>query len=140
MFFFAFNTLILTLHIVFFFVILKDRGYVRVIQSIVFTALQSSFLYCGLKDPGIVFPALEIELGETGYCYRCGATRGGTHCAICEVCIDGYDHHCGFIGKCVGKGNIKSFYALLVCAFATMIVVVLSLAWTTWSYQRLMKK
>ena len=32
------------------------------------------------------------------------------HCRICNVCIEGYDHHCPWVTKCVGKGNICSFY------------------------------
>jgi predicted amidophosphoribosyltransferase len=29
------------------------------------------------------------------------------HCDICKVCVIKYDHHCVWVGKCVGKKNIK---------------------------------
>jgi hypothetical protein len=38
----------------------------------------------------------------------------------CRACIDGYDHHCPWTGKCIGRGNVKYFYAwlfFLVLAF-----------------------
>ena len=36
------------------------------------------------------------------------------HCGFCNVCIKGLDHHCIWIGKCVGKGNIYTFYIMLL--------------------------
>ena len=31
------------------------------------------------------------------------------HCDICNICCEFYDHHCPWIGKCIGKNNILSF-------------------------------
>ena len=31
------------------------------------------------------------------------------HCDICNVCCEFYDHHCPWIGKCIGKNNYLSF-------------------------------
>ena len=31
------------------------------------------------------------------------------HCNTCGVCIEGYDHHCVFFGKCFGRGNVIFF-------------------------------
>lgn len=31
------------------------------------------------------------------------------HCDICDVCCEKYDHHCPWIGKCIGKNNYYSF-------------------------------
>ena len=36
------------------------------------------------------------------------------HCKLCEVCVEKMDHHCVWVGKCVGKNNAFSFYAMLV--------------------------
>ena len=36
------------------------------------------------------------------------------HCLSCKICILGYDHHCGWSSKCIGQGNIKSFWIFLV--------------------------
>ena len=31
------------------------------------------------------------------------------HCDICNICCEFYDHHCPWIGKCIGQNNILSF-------------------------------
>eukprot|EP00339_Tiarina_fusa_P002421 CAMPEP_0117004518 /NCGR_PEP_ID=MMETSP0472-20121206/5452_1 /TAXON_ID=693140 ORGANISM="Tiarina fusus, Strain LIS" /NCGR_SAMPLE_ID=MMETSP0472 /ASSEMBLY_ACC=CAM_ASM_000603 /LENGTH=290 /DNA_ID=CAMNT_0004705475 /DNA_START=145 /DNA_END=1013 /DNA_ORIENTATION=- len=33
----------------------------------------------------------------------------GAHCPDCNVCVAGYDHHCVWMGTCVGKKNYKQF-------------------------------
>ena len=61
---------------------------------------------------------------EARYCRKCRIVRGRGvyHCEDCDVCIEGYDHHCPWIGKCVGSGNIGSFYFFLVMIFGTLIM------------------
>lgn len=36
------------------------------------------------------------------------------HCIFCNICVKGYDHHCVWIGKCVGKYNKIPFYFFLI--------------------------
>lgn len=36
------------------------------------------------------------------------------HCFICDECIDGFDHHCYWINKCVGKKNYWLFSIFIV--------------------------
>ena len=35
------------------------------------------------------------------------------HCEECHICIEGRDHHCAWCRKCIGKGNLCSFYIWL---------------------------
>lgn len=58
----------------------------------------------------------------TDYCPKCAAKTvlGMKHCNICNTCIDQHDHHCYWINKCVGKGNIKQFRVFLV---STIILI-----------------
>eukprot|EP00347_Sterkiella_histriomuscorum_P020415 403337893 len=61
---------------------------------------------------------------ELRYCRDCDFwyDRHTYHCEDCEVCIQGYDHHCIFFGKCIGQGNIWSFWITLAMVFACFIV------------------
>ena len=43
--------------------------------------------------------------------------EGTQHCKICNVCIEGYDHHCNLMGTCVGKNNLKVFYLYVLGCF-----------------------
>eukprot|EP01068_Selenidium_serpulae_P002478 Selendium_serpulae@DN2487_c0_g1_i2.p1 len=49
------------------------------------------------------------------FCEVCKLTppAGSYHCEDCEVCIEGYDHHCPWTSKCIGKGNVCEFYTWL---------------------------
>ena len=46
------------------------------------------------------------------------------HCSDCDVCIDGYDHHCPWTGKCIGKGNKLPFMAFIIhtCFFFNFLI------------------
>lgn len=39
--------------------------------------------------------------------------RSIEHCDECEMCVEGYDHHCGVLGNCVGKRNLFSFNSMI---------------------------
>ena len=50
------------------------------------------------------------------------------HCFECEVCIEGYDHHCPWVTKCIGKGNIKFFYVFVASTFSYLFIMFLTVA------------
>ncbi|CAI5726265.1 unnamed protein product [Hyaloperonospora brassicae] len=76
----------------------------------------------GCTNPGIV-QRTDVPLDDTfTYCDHCESYRpeGAMHCMDCRVCIEEYDHHCPWTGKCIGKRNVRYFYAwlfFLVLAF-----------------------
>ncbi|CAH0473452.1 unnamed protein product [Peronospora belbahrii] len=81
----------------------------------------------GCSNPGIV-TRITMPLDDTyTYCDYCDSYRpeGALHCMDCRVCIEEYDHHCPWTSKCVGKGNIRYFYAwllFLVLAFVYEVI------------------
>jgi hypothetical protein len=42
----------------------------------------------------------------------CGAlkVKNVHHCSTCERCVYFMDHHCIWVGNCVGRGNLKFFF------------------------------
>jgi hypothetical protein len=69
------------------------------------------------RDPGICFdktipedvPADEARLWR--WCDFCNGFQppDGAHCPQCNVCVAGYDHHCVWMGTCIGKKNYRHF-------------------------------
>ncbi|CAI2375841.1 unnamed protein product [Moneuplotes crassus] len=49
------------------------------------------------------------------------------HCDDCNKCVEYYDHHCPWFGKCIGKNNIITFYifiaSFMILIFATFFSV-----------------
>eukprot|EP01039_Chlorochromonas_danica_P006088 gene6088-6705_t len=93
-------------------------------------------LLTALSDPGIVFPSQHTQDstseseglladesagggggvagagGERFFCEDCqlvepaGVSRMD-HCRLCGYCIEGLDHHCPWMGQCIGKKNMR---------------------------------
>jgi DHHC palmitoyltransferase len=54
------------------------------------------------------------------WCDYCQASQppDGAHCLDCGVCVAGYDHHCVWMGTCIGKGNFRQFVRFNLCWLA----------------------
>ena len=75
---------------------------------------------CFLVNPGII-QNKKMDNENNGYCVICGIyynlANGVSHCSSCNVCVEKMDHHCVWVGKCVGKNNLFSFYAMIGSVF-----------------------
>ena len=82
-----------------------------------------------LINPGIVLNR-KLDDENTNYCSKCKVyyklSSKVNHCNLCEVCIEGFDHHCVWVGKCIGKKNIKPFYGIIVSVGITYIFLIIT--------------
>ena len=61
------------------------------------------------------------------YCETCFIFRpiGSAHCNVCGNCVLQFDHHCLWLGTCVGKRNYREFlwFTATLCALALHVFV-----------------
>ena len=106
---------------------------IKLYYTCLFFVILTTYFGTFLLNPGIMFQNVKDEESDVNmdYCKECNQyypkSKKVKHCQICMVCTDHRDHHCGVIGKCISKGNIKWFYGMLVSAMVSMISVYIAI-------------
>ena len=111
-----------------------------VLNLLIYTFIVIFLLIGGCSDPGILERNNEFSFYDNrksmikmniqghminvNYCYTCFHFRPPrtSHCAECDNCVLNFDHHCLWMGTCVGKRNYKYFYYILfLTSFCSLI-------------------
>ncbi len=95
--------------------------YIKCLYIFLMNVAVALYIMMFLSNPGIISNKLEstdsedLEDTQSYTCKKCRAIRSqkAFHCYDCGVCIEGYDHHCIWVGKCVGAGNLRLFYCFV---------------------------
>ncbi|XP_042222045.1 palmitoyltransferase ZDHHC17-like [Homarus americanus] len=97
-----------------------------------------NFMRAWRGDPGVITADQAqkyqtiIELAERDgfdpqwFCSTCLVRRPirSKHCSVCNRCIAKFDHHCPWVGNCIGANNLKYFigYLIMLCAMSCFVV------------------
>lgn len=100
-----------------------------IIEIILLIGTSSLCLVCSCSDPGVL-PSVTLNINQLNnvlvfnkskfhfirgikfkikFCATCHILRspGVSHCKKCNACIEKFDHHCPWVGNCIGKNNYK---------------------------------
>lgn len=104
----------------------------------IFTPLQLYTYYvCWLSDPGVALidrtQQLEtiIKMAETDgffdikrFCSTCLIRKPlrSKHCSHCNKCVARFDHHCPWVGNCIGAKNHKYFLWFLFSVVVNLTI------------------
>lgn len=113
--------------------------FIYIISIILYVISLFSLIKGGCTDPGIIprqmgthlfRPKKEFKMVSNGsfvvfsYCPTCNIFRPPrtSHCAVCDNCCQRFDHHCIWLGNCIGKRNYKYFFLLVLSLFINSII------------------
>lgn len=136
--FLCFNSFICIGYICFFYFFWNNMSlFIKFFGIIILLTFFISYTITFLMNPGIPKYDENAILGQPRekytFCNLCkiwvNNENKTSHCFDCNVCVEGYDHHCPWTGKCIGKKNLKYFYIFLMsilfvfCFFAIALTL-----------------
>ena len=92
-----------------------------------------SFFIASARDPGYLksqhnFLDMLSKIHPCEMCPDCLVIRTprSRHCAICDRCVERFDHHCPWLNNCVGVRNHNSFMVFLVSLSLCLVTIIVS--------------
>ena len=143
-----FFSIITSIFIIFFIRTFWDKLnlFFKFMGILVYTTFIISYTYTFLINPGYPKQNKESKSGHPRnkykYCNKCKIwvrnDNNTCHCPECNICIEGFDHHCPWTSKCVGNGNKNPFYIFLISTLLIFTFIISSMSYA--SSQRKSKK
>jgi hypothetical protein len=111
----------------------KMSKIVRILGEIIYLFYFVSYTLTFLLNPGYPRNTIGRRTGKPRknyyFCEICefwiNKDSLTSHCFDCNICIEGYDHHCPWTSKCIGSYNLFSSYVFLITLIINFIFFIL---------------